>query len=111
MALRNKNEYQESSWGVKGDRRVRLTNLPPSVSRLSRENVGASTSHNPMGLHGLLHGIAFTLIYAYVSKVTPAKRSEKKYAFSTSPLCITYHSILIHLNLNVQIIYGENHQL
>jgi hypothetical protein len=30
--------------------------LPPSVSRLSRETVGASTSHNPMVLHGLLQG-------------------------------------------------------
>jgi hypothetical protein len=50
------NEYQESSWWVKGGRRVRLTTLPPSVSRLSRENVGPSTSHNPMGLHGLLQG-------------------------------------------------------
>jgi hypothetical protein len=27
-----------------------LTTLPPSVSQLSRENVRASTSHNPMGL-------------------------------------------------------------
>jgi hypothetical protein len=27
-----------------------------SVSRLSKENVGASTSRNPMGLHGLLQG-------------------------------------------------------
>jgi hypothetical protein len=41
---------------VKGGRRVRLTTLPPSASRLSRENAGASTSHNPMGLHGLLQG-------------------------------------------------------
>jgi hypothetical protein len=40
--------------GVKGDLRVRITTLPPFVSRLCRENVGASTSHNPMGLHGLL---------------------------------------------------------
>jgi hypothetical protein len=50
----NRNEYQESSWGVKGGRRLRLTALPTPVSQLSRENVGASTSHNPMGLHGLL---------------------------------------------------------
>jgi hypothetical protein len=30
------NEYQESSWGVKGGRRFTLTS-PPSVSRLSRK--------------------------------------------------------------------------
>jgi hypothetical protein len=41
--------------GEKGGGRVRLTS-PPSVSRLSRENVGAVTSHNPMGLHDLLQG-------------------------------------------------------
>jgi hypothetical protein len=50
----NRNEYQESSGGLKDGRRVRLTTSLPSVSRLSRENVGASTSYNPMGLHGLL---------------------------------------------------------
>jgi hypothetical protein len=55
-AASNRNEYQESFWGVKGGRRVRLTNLPLSVSPLSRENVGASTSDNPMGLQGLLQG-------------------------------------------------------
>jgi hypothetical protein len=43
---------RKSSWGVKGGRRVGLTTLPPSVSRMS-ENVGASTSRNPKGLHGL----------------------------------------------------------
>jgi hypothetical protein len=43
--------------------RVRLKNLPLSMSRLSRENVGTSTSYNPMGLHGLLQGyIYFTFL-------------------------------------------------
>jgi hypothetical protein len=39
---------------VKCGRRVGMTTLPSSVSRLSRQNVGASTSHNFMVLHGLL---------------------------------------------------------
>jgi hypothetical protein len=34
----------------KGCRSVRLTTSPPSLSRLCKENVGALTSHNPMGL-------------------------------------------------------------
>jgi hypothetical protein len=42
--------------GLKGGRHIRLTTLPPSVSRLSRESMRASTSHNPTGLHGLLQG-------------------------------------------------------
>jgi hypothetical protein len=33
----NRNEYQESSWRVKGGRRVGLTTLPTSVSRLFRK--------------------------------------------------------------------------
>jgi hypothetical protein len=46
--------HDESSRGVKGGRHVRMTILLPYLSRLSRGNVGASTSYNPMGLHGLL---------------------------------------------------------
>jgi hypothetical protein len=42
--------------GVKDSWRIRLTTLLPSVSRLSRDNMEALTSHNPMGLHGLLQG-------------------------------------------------------
>jgi hypothetical protein len=40
--------------GVKDGQRVRLRTLPQSVCRLSRQNVGASTSHNHVGLCGLL---------------------------------------------------------
>jgi hypothetical protein len=42
--------------GVKGDQRIGLTTLSPSVDRLSKQNMGASTSHKPMGLYGLLQG-------------------------------------------------------
>jgi hypothetical protein len=56
MALKSTQPVTEMSTRVKGGRRVGLKTLPPSVSRLSRENVGASTSHSPMGLHGLLQG-------------------------------------------------------
>jgi hypothetical protein len=42
--------------GVKGGQCIRLTTLPPSVSQLSRENLGASMSYSPTGLHGLLQG-------------------------------------------------------
>jgi hypothetical protein len=51
----NRNEYQESSWGVKGDRGLWLATSPPSISRLSRKTVGASTSHRPV-FHSLLQG-------------------------------------------------------
>jgi hypothetical protein len=48
---------------VKGGRHVRLTILLPSVSRLSRENLGTSMSHKPMGLHGLLQGQLYLFYY------------------------------------------------
>jgi hypothetical protein len=62
MALKSTQPLKEMSTrilprGVDGGQCVRrLTILLPSVSRLSRENVEASTSHNPMGLHGPLQG-------------------------------------------------------
>jgi hypothetical protein len=54
MALGPTQQLTEMSVKVKDGRCVRLTTLPLSLSRLSRENVGASTSHNTVGLHGLL---------------------------------------------------------
>jgi hypothetical protein len=56
-------------------RRVRLTTLPPSLSRLSRENVGVSTSHNPMGLRGLLQGQLY-LFYLYYPAEKPDPRGD-----------------------------------
>jgi hypothetical protein len=53
MALGSTQPLTEmSTWNLPGGKRP--TTLPPSVSRLTRENVGASMSQNPMGLHGLL---------------------------------------------------------
>jgi hypothetical protein len=52
--------------GVKSGRRVGLTNLPPSMSRLS-ENVGASTSCKPKGLHGLYKENFYFYLYRELS--------------------------------------------
>jgi hypothetical protein len=43
---------RDLSGGMAADQCIRLTSLPP-MSLLS-ENVAAVTSHNPMGLYGLL---------------------------------------------------------
>jgi hypothetical protein len=50
----NRNEYQESSWGRPSRKADKLTAICMRADCL--ENVGASASHNPMGLDGQLHG-------------------------------------------------------
>jgi hypothetical protein len=53
MALGStQNKYQKSFWGVKSGQLMGLTTLRPSESRMS-ENVKASTSRKPKGLHAL----------------------------------------------------------
>jgi hypothetical protein len=42
--------------GGKGRPARKADNLAAICEPTVRENVGASTSHNPMGLHGLLQG-------------------------------------------------------
>jgi hypothetical protein len=71
----NRNEYTRNLPGVKSGWRVRLTTSEPCVSRLSRENVGASTSHDLMGLHGLLQRylllslVVILMKYVYVGEL------------------------------------------
>jgi hypothetical protein len=63
MALRSTQSLIEVSprnlngvGGGKGLPARKAHNLTAICEPMSRENVGASTSHNPMGLHGLLQG-------------------------------------------------------
>jgi hypothetical protein len=81
-------QYQESSWGVKDGRRVRLTTLPSSVSRLSNENVGASTSYNPMGLHNLLQDGFFFLPSHSINESSSELRVHMSHAFLSNVLLV-----------------------
>jgi hypothetical protein len=61
--------------GVKSGGRLGLKTLPPSVSRMP-ENVGASTSRNPKGLHGLYRD-NFTYYFTFLhEKISSASHNH-----------------------------------
>jgi hypothetical protein len=65
------NQYQEYFWGDKGSLTLKADNLTALYEILSRQNVGASTPYNLMGLHGLLQGylylFTFYLFFEYAT--------------------------------------------
>jgi hypothetical protein len=64
------NEYQEFSWG-RGKEGLPACKADLTVICNCLEKVGGSTSHNTMGLHGLLQG--YTRIYPLHITLLPGK--------------------------------------
>jgi hypothetical protein len=84
---------REHSWiqHFLGGKRLpaRKATSPQTVSRLSRENMGASTSHNSTGLHGLLQGWLYLTSPPFVSRL-----SRENMGASTSHNSTGLHGLL-----------------
>jgi hypothetical protein len=78
-----------------------MTTLPPSVSRMS-ENMGASTSRNPKGLHGLYRDnvtLPFTVRYNTTKLVLHAKVNGFFLTFNRVIIIFYYFIYLLKLQM------------